>query len=118
MTQISGRKRRHLHLRKRVKGTTQRPRLGIYRSLTNLYVHLVDDLKNKTLFALSTRSPLFREKMNYGGNVKAAAILGELFAQEATRKGFSKVVFDRGGYVYHGRIKAFAEAAGKKGIEF
>ena len=118
MAQIRGRERRHLHIRKKVIGSAQKPRLSIYRSLTNLNVQLVDDLKHKTLISMSTQSPAFKEKMKYGGNKKAAVLLGDLFAEEATKKGYTKVVFDRGGYLYHGRIKAFTEAVKKKGLAF
>ncbi|MFH1848526.1 MAG: 50S ribosomal protein L18 [Candidatus Omnitrophota bacterium] len=118
MTHAKGIIRRHLHIRKRVIGTEVKPRISLSRSLANMYAQLIDDLNHKTLFAVSTKSPAFKEKMKYGGNVKAASLLGEIFAQEAAKKGFSKVVFDRGGYLYHGRIKAFAESARKNGLTF
>lgn len=118
MTHIFGRERRHLRIRKKVIGTSKRPRLSVYRSLKNLYAQLVDDFNRRTLFSMSTRSPLFKERMQYGGNVKAAELFGELFAERAVERGFSRVVFDRGGYLYHGRIKAFAEAVKKKGLKF
>ncbi len=118
MTHISGRERRHLHLRKRIIGTKEKPRLSISRSLNNLDAQLIDDLNGHTLFALSSRSPLVKDKAESWGNVKGAAVFGDLFAEEAVKKGFSKVVFDRGGYLYHGRIKTFAEACRKKGLKF
>lgn len=118
MTHIRGKERRHLHLRKRVFGTKERPRLSIHRSIKNLDAQLVDDLKGHTLFSLSTLSPTLNGKTASWGNVKAATIFGEVFAEEATKKGFSKIVFDRGGRLYHGRIKAFADACRKKGLKF
>jgi len=118
MTHVTGRKRRHLHIRKRIAGTTEKPRLSVNRSINNLNAQLVDDLKGHTLFSLSTQSKAIKDKLGSGGNVKGAAIFGEVFAQEAAKKGFSKVVFDRGGYRYHGRIKAFAQACRKKGLVF
>lgn len=118
MTHISGRLRRHLHIRKRIMGTGQRPRLVVTRSIKNLNAQLVDDIKGHTLFSLSTQSAALKDKGINGGNVKGANLFGELFAEEAVKKGFSKIVFDRGGYLYHGRIKAFAESCRKKGLVF
>ncbi|MBI4335149.1 MAG: 50S ribosomal protein L18 [Candidatus Omnitrophica bacterium] len=118
MTHISGRTRRHFSIRKRIVGTAQRPRLSLSRSIKNLNAQLIDDLKGLSLFSLSTQSGAIVEKIGSGGNVKGAGLFGELFAEEAVKKGFSKVVFDRGGYLYHGRIKAFAESCRKKGLVF
>lgn len=118
MTHVSGRQRRHLHIRKRIVGTQERPRLSLGRSIGNLNAQLINDLKGHTLFSLSTQAKSVREKVHNGGNTKGAALFGEQFADEAVKKGFSKVVFDRGGYLYHGRIKAFAEACRKKGLVF
>lgn len=118
MTHISGIERRHLHIRKKIVGTKERPRLSIHRSVKNLNAQLVDDLKGHTLFSLSSLSPAIKDKSKTWGDVKAAAIFGEAFAEGAVKKGFRKVVFDRGGYLYHGRIKAFADACRKKGLEF
>jgi len=109
---------RHLRVRKKVSGTKELPRLCVYRSLSNLYAQLVDDNEGKTLITISTLAKELREKIKYGGNVKAAAVLGEFFAKKAKEKGISKVCFDRGGYLYHGRVKAFADAARKGGLEF
>jgi large subunit ribosomal protein L18 len=117
-SKLNGRHRRHLRLRKRVKGTTERPRLNVRRSLQNLFAQVVDDAQRKTLVSASTVEKDFRQKMAYGGNVKAAALLGEVVARKAREAGVTRVVFDRGGYDYHGRIKAFAEAARKGGLEF
>ena len=114
----SARVRRHVRIRKKITGTAQKPRLVIHRSLTNLYIQLIDDLQGKTLLSGSTAEPKFLEKQKYGGNVKAAALLGEYVAEKAKKSGITKITFDRGGYIYHGRIKAFAESARKGGLEF
>ena len=118
--QIKDKKRifRHLRIRKRMAGTTERPRLCVHRSLKNFSVQLVDDAQGKVLFGLSTLSKTVRDKVPQGGNMKGAAALGEAMASLAKAKGITKVCFDRGGYLYHGRIKAFAEAARKGGLEF
>jgi len=109
---------RHLRIRKKIAGTPELPRLCVYRSLQNLHVQLIDDSKGATLLYLSTLNKEFRPQVKYGGNVKAAAMLGEYFAKKAKEKGITRVCFDRGGNLYHGRIKAFAEAARKGGLEF
>jgi large subunit ribosomal protein L18 len=109
---------RHQRVREKVKGAPERPRLCIYRSLSNLYAQIIDDTKGATLLNISTLHKSLRAQVKYGGNVKAAAALGELVAKTAKEKGINKVSFDRGGYLYHGRIKAFAEAARKGGLEF
>ena len=118
MTRLTGREKRHKVLRKKLIGTKERPRLCITRSNQNFYGQLVDDIKGHVLFSLSTNASDLKKKLSYGGNVKGAAFLGEEFAKRAKTKGFSKVAFDRGGYPYHGRIKAFAEAARKNGLIF
>ena len=114
----SGRIRRHARIRKKITGTSERPRLVIHRSHANFYAQLIDDLGGKTLLSGSTAEPKFMEKQKYGGNAKAAALLGEYLAEKAKKAGITKVTFDRGGYIYHGRIKAFAESARKGGLEF
>ena len=115
---ISGRAKRHQRIRKHVIGTSEKPRLNVRRSLKNLFVQMIDDSKGATLLTASTTDKDFRNQCKYGGNIKAASLLGEIFAQRAKGKHIVKVVFDRGGYDYHGRIKAFAEAARKGGLEF
>ncbi|MBL7071274.1 MAG: 50S ribosomal protein L18 [Candidatus Omnitrophica bacterium] len=110
--------KRHKRSRKKTVGTEKRPRLSIHRSLGNLYVQLIDDINGKTICSISTLSPDVKKGAKYGGNVKAAEALGEAAGSLAKSKGISKVVFDRGGYIYHGRIKAFAESARKNGLEF
>lgn len=110
--------RRHKRIRKHLKGTSQAPRLNVFRSLKNLNAQLVDDVEGKTIFSMSTLDKEFRKLNINGGNLKAAEALGELFAKTALQKGISAVIFDRGGYLYHGRIKSFAEGARKGGLKF
>ena len=110
--------KRHRRLRKKIIGSKERPRLSIHRSLANIYVQFVDDVNEKTLCSISTLHPKVKEKAKYGGNIKAAQALGEEAAALAKSKGISMAVFDRGGYIYHGRIKALAESARKGGLVF
>ncbi len=109
---------RHKRIRKKMNGTEEQPRLCVHRSLKNLYAQVVDDTSGKVLFGMSTLNKDVKGKMVYGGNVKSASALGEAMAAMAKTKGISRVSFDRGGYLYHGRVKAFAEAARKGGLEF
>lgn len=88
------------------------------RGLKNMYVQIVDDQQQRTLVGMSTLSPEIKSQRKYGGNVAAAALLGEKLAEKAKGRGISKVVFDRGGYKYHGRVKALAESLRKAGLEF
>ncbi|MEE8360333.1 MAG: 50S ribosomal protein L18 [Candidatus Omnitrophota bacterium] len=118
MRKITGRERRHKKIRKKISGTADRPRMVIHRSPKNLHVQLVDDMAHKTLVSVSTSNPDVRTQIAYGGNVKAASSLGAIFAKKSREKGITRVVFDRSGYMYHGRIKALAEAAIKEGITF
>ena len=113
------RQRRHRRIRKKVLGTAQRPRLAVYRSNLHLYVQLIDDREGKTLLNCSTLQPALRKKIGKGkgGDLKAAQQLGEAVAISAKAAGITKAVFDRGGYHYHGRVKALAEAARAKGLE-
>lgn len=113
----ANRVRRHRRIRKKVSGSPERPRLVIHRSHLHLYAQLVDDLTGKTLVSCSTRQTEFVKQLKRGGNVAAAKRLGEVVAESAAAAGIRKVVFDRGGYPYHGRIKALAEAARAKGLE-
>lgn len=112
------RARRALRVRKHVNGTPERPRLSVHRTLSNLHVQVIDDTKGHTLCAATTTEKAVREKLTYGGNRKAAAAIGELIAKRAIEKGIKKVVFDRGGFQYHGRVKEVAEAARKAGLQF
>jgi large subunit ribosomal protein L18 len=92
--------------------------LNLFRGLKNITAQIIDDTEGKVLLRIATADKQLKEKIKYGGNVKAAAILGEVLAQKAKEKGITKVAFDRGGYLYHGRVKSFAEAARKAGLEF
>ncbi len=109
---------RHTRIRKGVAGTALRPRLCVHRSLNNLQAQIIDDNAGKVIVGKSTLAKDVRAKIKSGGNTNAASVLGEVFATEALKKGIKQVSFDRGGYLYHGRVKAFAEAARKSGLEF
>ena len=111
------RRRVHDRIRKKVFGTSERPRLNVYRSLNHIYVQVIDDLKGETIAAASTAVGKKGERVT-GGNVAAAKSVGKKIAELAQGKGISKVVFDRGGYIYHGRIKALADAAREAGLRF
>ena len=115
---VEGRRIRHVRVRQLVRGTPERPRLSVFRSLNHIYAQIIDDTTGQTLVAVDSRSPEFRQRMNGGGNVAAAKIVGELAAQRARARGIARVVFDRGGYQYHGRVKALAEAARAAGLVF
>jgi large subunit ribosomal protein L18 len=107
----------HARIRKKVMGTEERPRLSVYRSLNHIYVQLIDDLKGVTLAAASTAEGAKGARVT-GGNVASAKAVGKRIAELAKQKGYSKVVFDRGGYIYHGRVKAVADAAREAGLQF
>lgn len=109
---------RHRRIRKQMVGTPERPRLCLHRSLKNISVSIIDDTTGKVLMGMSTLAKDVKASIKTGGNMKAAEVLGELFGKNAIAKGYRKVAFDRGGYLYHGRVKAFAEAARKAGLEF
>ena len=109
---------RHQRIRKKIMGAPGQPRLCVHRSLKNMQAQIVDDIAGKVLFGLSTMDKELRSKIKNGGNINAASLLGEALAQRAKAKGIKKVCFDRGGYLYHGRVKAFAEGARKGGLEF
>ncbi|GGB49427.1 50S ribosomal protein L18 [Virgibacillus dakarensis] len=110
------RKKRHMRVRKKLFGTEQRPRLNVYRSNKHIYAQLIDDTKGLTLASASTKDKELT--LEASGNVEAAKQIGELIAKRAQDKGFKSVVFDRGGYLYHGRVKALADAARDAGLEF
>lgn len=116
--QVFARIARHARIRKRVIGTAERPRLNIFRSLKNINIQVVDDAAGRTLLAVSTLDKEIKKACSYGGNVNAAKMLGSLLAQKAKEKGITNLVFDRGGYPYHGRVKALADEARKAGLEF
>jgi large subunit ribosomal protein L18 len=116
---IEGREKRRKIIRKKISGTQERPRLSVYRSINHMYVQVIDDDAGKTLLSLSTGSPDLRESVKKSaGAVKGAEMLGKAVAESCKSKGIKKVVFDRSGYLYHGRVKAIAEAARKGGLEF
>jgi large subunit ribosomal protein L18 len=111
------RKRIHERVRAKVAGTAERPRLNVFRSLNHIYAQIIDDASATTLASASTIVKKGEDKKS-GGNISAAAEVGKLIAERAKDKGVTKVVFDRGGYLYHGRIKALADAAREGGLEF
>ncbi len=109
------RKKRHLRVRNRISGTPECPRLNVFRSLSNIYAQVIDDVNGVTLVAASSKDKDFN---GYGGNVEAAKAVGAAVAKKALGKGIENVVFDRGGYIYHGRVAALAEAAREAGLKF
>ncbi len=112
------RQRRHLRIRRTVSGTPERPRLSVFRSLSHVYVQLVDDGTGRTLAAASTLDPEIRAQADAANKSEACKILGQLIARRAKERGLSRVVFDRGGYQYHGRVRAVADGAREGGLEF
>ncbi len=113
------RRKRRIRVRSRLTGTGRRPRMSVHRSLKNISVQFIDDRNARTLAAVSTLSPRFRQEYNgSGGTVEAARELGKLAAEAAGKLGIEEVVYDRGGYKYHGRVKALAEAAREAGLKF
>lgn len=112
------RMRRHLRMRKNIVGTLQRPRLNVFRSSKHMYAQLIDDASGKTLVSASTLDKEIADKVTSGSNIDAAKLVGELVAKRALEKGYETVVFDRGGYLYHGRVKALAESAREVGLQF
>jgi large subunit ribosomal protein L18 len=110
------RRRVHDRIRDRVRGTAERPRLAVFRSLKHIYVQVIDDAAQRTLVAASSGEK--SSKVAAGGNLAGAKAIGKLIAERAREKGIKKVVFDRGGYLYHGRVKALADAAREAGLEF
>jgi large subunit ribosomal protein L18 len=112
------RQRRHERVRKKVSGTTERPRLAVYRSEHHIYAQVIDDSRGHTLAAASTMDRSLKGDVPYGGNVAAAKRVGQLVAERARDQGVTRVVFDRGGFAYHGRVAALADAAREAGLEF
>lgn len=112
------RKRKHKRVRAKISGTTQRPRLCVYRSLSNIYAQIIDDETGNTLVSASTLDSAIKEKLAFGGNIEGAKEVGKLVAERALEKGIENVVFDRGGYLYHGRVLSLAEAAREAGLKF
>ena len=116
--------RRHriqLRQRKRIAGTTERPRLSVFRSVTHIYAQVIDDLSGRTLVSASSIDPSLKDSFSKdvaGGNIKGAEAVGKTIAERSIEKGIKRVVFDRSGFLYHGRIRAVADAARKAGLEF
>jgi large subunit ribosomal protein L18 len=111
-------KKRHLRIRGKVRGVPERPRLCVYRSLKHLYCQLVDDMDGRTLASASTLSTDLRGELSGLGRMEAAKVVGKRIAEKGLELGIKKVVFDRGGYKFHGRVKALAEAARESGLDF
>jgi large subunit ribosomal protein L18 len=109
------RERIHTKIRKRLRGTTERPRLAVFRSLKHIYAQVIDDTTGRTIVSASSNE---KEASISGGNVDGAKAIGKLVAERAMAKGVKAVVYDRGGYIYHGRVKALADAAREAGLEF
>jgi large subunit ribosomal protein L18 len=112
------RRRVHERVRTRVMGTTERPRLCVYRSLGHIYTQVIDDRTGQTLASASSVDKETKKNLKGGGNIAAAKVIGKAIAERAKVAGVSKVVFDRGGYKYHGRVKALADAAREAGLQF
>ncbi|HJA71636.1 MAG TPA: 50S ribosomal protein L18 [Candidatus Lachnoclostridium stercoravium] len=110
--------KKHARLRNRFAGTAERPRLAVFRSNNHMYAQIIDDTVGHTLVAASTVEKAVKEELQYTDNVEAAAYIGTLIAKRALEKGISTVVFDRGGFVYHGKVKALADAAREAGLVF
>lgn len=112
------REKRHLRSRSKIHGTCERPRLNVFRSEKHIYAQIINDETGRTLAAASTIDKELKDKLSSGSNKDAAKIVGEHIAKKALEAGIKKVVFDRGGYIYHGRVKELAEAARQAGLEF
>src|SRR5262249_11267919 len=110
--------RRHTRLRKRVSGTSQRPRLSVFRSNMHIYAQVIDDTAGRTLVAASTKDAALASSLDGQTKIERARVVGKLIAERAKDAGISKVVFDRGGYKYHGRVQALADAAREAGLDF
>ncbi|HPA45249.1 MAG TPA: 50S ribosomal protein L18 [bacterium] len=115
---LVGRERRHKRVRKKIYGTGERPRLCVFRSAKHIYAQIVDDDKGATRVAFSSMAKDFARETNRGTNVEGAKMVGKELAKRALAVGISRVVFDRGGYIYHGRVKALADGAREGGLEF
>ena len=115
---VEGRAKRHRRIRRVVRGSGERPRLVVFRSMKHIYAQVVDDERGVTVMTAGSLSPELKETLRTGGNVTAAKAVGELIAKKAKAGGIAAVVFDRGGYKYHGRVKALADAARAAGLVF
>ena len=114
----ANRLQRHKRVRRKITGTTQRPRLCVFRSANNIYAQIIDDTNRVTLAAASSLEAEVKGAVNHGGNKEAAKMVGAMIAKRAIEKGITEVVFDRGGYLYHGRIQELAEGAREAGLKF
>ena len=114
----TGLARRHRRVRGKISGTAARPRMCVTRSNNNVYVQIIDDVARKTLLGVSTLGPEFKATGKKGGTVEGAAALGEIIGKKALEAGITEIVFDRGGHLYHGRVKAVADAAREAGLKF
>ncbi|MGX4601604.1 50S ribosomal protein L18 [Faecalimicrobium sp. JNUCC 81] len=114
----ANRLQRHKRVRRKIAGTTQRPRLCIFRSANNIYAQIIDDTNRVTLAAASSLDAEIKGSVNHRGNKEAARKVGEMIAKKAVEKGITEVVFDRGGYLYHGRVQELAEGAREAGLKF
>ncbi len=110
--------KRHQRVRVKVKGTAECPRLAVYRSLKHIYAQIIDDTKGVTLVSSSTKAKDMASKLAHGGNIDSAKMVGEDIAKKAIEKGIKDVVFDRGGFLFHGRVQALADAAREAGLNF
>ena len=114
----ANRLQRHKRVRRKITGTTQRPRVRVFRSSNNIYAQIIDDANRVTLTAASSLDAEVKGAVNHGGNKEAAKMVGAMIAKRAIEKGITEVVFDRGGYLYHGRVQVLAEAAREAGLKF
>lgn len=110
--------KRHGKIRVNLSGTPERPRLAVHKSVKHIYAQIIDDTKGITLASAGSTEKEIKEKMSHGGNIEASKVIGKLVAERAVKAGISKVVFDRGGFLYHGRIAALADSARESGLEF
>ncbi len=111
-------RKRHQRIRVKISGTAECPRLAVYRSTKHIYAQVIDDVKRVTLASASSNDKDLKEKLGHGGNIDAAKVVGEAVAKKAIKAGIKDVVFDRGGFVYHGRVAALADAAREAGLNF
>lgn len=117
-SRAESRKKRHLRIRNKISGTAQKPRLTVFRSNNHIYAQIIDDTVGNTLVAASTMEPAIKSKLSKTSDVEAAKVVGTEVANKALQKGINKVVFDRSGYIYQGKVKALAEAAREAGLQF
>ncbi len=117
-SRATARVKRHYRIRNHISGTAQRPRLAVFRSNKHMYAQLIDDVAGVTLVSASTMESDVASKVEFTSTVAAAAVVGEVIAKRAVEKGITEVVFDRGGFVYHGKVKALADAAREAGLQF